>query len=243
MARLILSGGHVLDPSGTRFIADAHVVVDEGVIAAAGAGRVDAEASDEVVELDGAYVIPGLIDAHFHLVSRSATDVDVPLIAGSMIEGVVTAAAVLAAGVTSVRDCGCRHLGIHELAHAVGGLVPGPRAFVAGRNPTGPDAPRHWRNVIVDGPDGMRAAVAAELDAGADFIKLVVSHASGAADWNDVTQYLTEAQLRAAVEAAHERGARVGAHIEGYEVATMAVRAGIDVCSTTRRCSTTPRSR
>jgi imidazolonepropionase-like amidohydrolase len=229
MPRLILSGAHVLNAAGEEFIAGAHVITEGDRIVAIAQGEPDIGTNDEVHELDGAYVIPGLIDAHFHLVSRSAHEVDDALIAGSMIEGVVTAAAVLAAGVTTVRDCGCRHLGIHELRKAMGGLIPGPRAYVAGRNPTGPLAPRHWRNVTASGTAAMRAAVMTELDAGADFIKLVVAHAEQPTDWSQVTTFLSEDELRAAVQTAHERGARVGAHIEGFEVAAAAVRAGIDV--------------
>jgi imidazolonepropionase-like amidohydrolase len=90
-------------------------------------------------------------------------------------------------------------------------------------------APRHWRNVTASGTAAMRAAVMTELDAGADFIKLVVAHAEQPTDWSRVTTFLSEDELRAAVQTAHGRGARVGAHIEGFEVAAAAVRAGIDV--------------
>jgi imidazolonepropionase-like amidohydrolase len=227
--RLILTGGRVLDPAGTRFLSDTDIVIEDGRIASVEAADAERVAGDVVQELDGGHVIPGLIDAHFHLVSRSAAELDTALIAGSMIEGVVNAASVLAAGVTTVRDCGCRHRGIHELTQAVGSLVPGPRIFAAGLNPTGRNAPRHWRNVAVRGPEEMRAAVAAELEAGATFIKLVIAHAERATDWGHVTQYLSEAEVRAAVEEAHARGALVGGHIEGAQVAEMAVRAGLDV--------------
>ncbi len=227
--RLILAGANVLAPDGRAFLADRTVVLEGDRITAVQPGPVAAGPDDELHELDGRWIIPGLIDAHFHLVSRSAEHVDDRLVAASVIEGVVTAAAIVRAGVTTVRDCGCRHHGIHELKAAMGTLIPGPRAFVAGRNPTGVDAPRHWRNVIAEGRDGVREAVRAEIAAGADFIKLVLAHARRPTDWSQVDQYLSEPEMRAAVGEAHAQGVLIGCHCEGLEVAAAAVRSGFDV--------------
>jgi len=181
------------------------------------------------VDLEGRWVVPGLIDAHFHTVSRSAAVVDEQLVALGVVEGVASALSRLDGGVTTVRDAGCRHHGVFAVREAAAeGLVRAPRIFAAGRNPTGPAAPNHWRNVVVEGPAQMAAAVDAELDAGADWVKFVISHAEDPKDWSRVTVYLGEEEVRAGVEAAHARGARVSAHVEGEQVAAVAVRCGVD---------------
>ena len=228
--RLLVTGGAVLDPTGTSFETGLTVICAgdtiEAVLPDAQVVRLD---SDVTLDVGGAFVVPGLIDAHFHLVSRSATVADEDVVAIGTLEGVLNAQERLYAGVTTVRDAGCRHRGIFALNRAIEhGLVPGPRAFVAGRNPTGPGAPVHWRNVVVRGENEMRDAVRTQLDLGANWIKCVVSHAEDPTEWGSVTQYLSESELRAAVEVAHERGARISIHCEGAEISAMAVRCGVD---------------
>ncbi len=230
--QLVVAGGTVLLPDGDALVG-ASVVVRDGRIASISRDAptgAPTRAGARVVDAAGAFVLPGLVDAHFHLVSRSAAVADEDLVAASMLEGVLNARERLRGGVTTVRDAGCRHRGVFSLRRAIEvGLLEGPRCYLAGRNPTGPSAPVHWRNVVVTSPTEARAAVDAQLDAGADWVKCVLAHAEDPADWGTVTTYMDEPMLRAAVERAHERGVRVGVHCEGYEVARMAVACGVDV--------------
>lgn len=226
--RLVVSGGSVLAPDGMRFLREHSVVCDGDRVVAVAAGEVR-RSDDTVVDATGSFVVPGLIDAHFHLVSRSAEIVDDDVIALGSIEGVRNAAERLDAGVTAVRDAGCRHHGIFALARAIeSGVVSGPRTFPAGRNPTGPGAPAHWRNVVVRNADEMRHAVSSQLDSGATWVKCVLSHAEDPTEWDTVSQYLGEKELRAAVGTAHARDARISVHCEGADIAAMAVRCGVD---------------
>lgn len=229
--RLLIQGGPILSGAADGWIDDGYLVADGGWITQVGTGNPPEAKEGQIrVDLDGRRLLPGLIDSHFHLVSRSAAEIDEDLVASGMIEGVVTAVTRLAGGVTTVRDCGCRHHGIHRLRWAIdAGLVPGPRAAVAGRNPTTALAPDHWRNVVAEGAKGMAAAVEAELSAGADFVKLILAHAEDPSDWARVTSYLDDEELAAGVAAAHSAGARIGVHCEGWDEARRAVDAGVDV--------------
>lgn len=227
--RLVLADGNVLAPDGKRFT-PGYVVAEDGVITGAGAGGAPAPVPGEArVDLAGAYLLPGLIDAHFHLVSRSAAVADEWLVSLSMIEGVLNAQSRIAAGVTSVRDCGCRHGGIYALRSAIeAGLVPGPRAFAAGRNPTGMSAPAHWRNVFADGMGELRAAIRQQVADGADWVKLILAHAPDPADWSAVDHFLTFQEMKESVATARELGVHIGCHCEGWDVAAAAVAAGFD---------------
>ena len=219
-------------------------MVEDGGITGHGTGAAPAPVGGEVrLDLAGAYVTPGLIDSHFHLISRSAAVVDDDLIALGMIEGTVNAAERIAAGVTAVRDCGCRHRGIHPLTRAINaGLLRGPRAYVAGTNPTGPAAPDHWRNVVARDADELRTVIRQQVDDGADWVKLILAHAENPTDWSAVTRYLTDDEITAGVDEAHRLGVKIGCHCEGWDVAAIAVSSGI-MCSTTRPWSARPSRR
>lgn len=230
--RLVLSGGPILAPDASGWIDDGYVVTSGDRIVSVGSGPppMAERAADRRIDLAGRWLLPGLIDSHFHLISRSRTEVDEDLVATGVLEGVISAVTRLAGGITAVRDCGCRHHGIHQLRRAIdAGLVPGPTAVVAGRNPTTKLAPDHWRNIVADGPAGMAAAVTGEVAAGADFIKLILAHAEDPTDWSAVTRYLDDDELVAAVNTARSLGVRTGVHCEGWEEAQRAVSAGVDV--------------
>ena len=70
MTRTIIEGGHVatVDGGGAEY-GSGHVVIDDGVIAAVGAGRADDAWRDgaDVVDASGCLVTPGLINTHHHL--------------------------------------------------------------------------------------------------------------------------------------------------------------------------------
>ena len=230
MTRLVLTNANVLDPAGSRFLPASTVLVEDGRIVGVVPGEGPSPIEGETrVDLDGAYVTPGLIDSHFHLISRSASLVDDEFVALGTIEGTVNASERLAAGVTSVRDCGCRHRGIYSLARSIeSGLTPGPRAYVAGTNPTGPAAPAHWRNVVAHDAEELRAVIRQQVDNGADWVKLILSHAEDPTDWSSVTRYLTDEEIAAGVDEAHRLGIKIGCHCEGWDVAAVAVAASMD---------------
>ncbi len=229
--RLVIHGGPILLSAGEGWLERGYAIVEGDRIKEVGPGDAPGAGDGECrIDLDGRRLLPGLVDSHFHLVSRSAAQVDEDLVAGGMVEGVVTAVTRLVGGVTTVRDCGCRHHGVHRLRQAIdSGLVPGPRAVVAGRNPTTPQAPDHWRNVTAEGAKGIASAVEGELARGADFVKMILAHAEDPTDWAGVTSYLDDEELAAGVEAAHSAAARIGVHCEGRYEARRAVEAGVDV--------------
>ncbi|MHB1172938.1 MAG: amidohydrolase family protein [Lacisediminihabitans sp.] len=230
MSDLLLVNGVVLAPNGDRFFGATDVLMRDGVIAAIGQGLRDQHATgSEVIDLDGRFLTPGLIDSHYHLVSRSDVTMNTRAIAVSMIEGVANAEDCIASGVTTVRDCGCRHEGIFDLRDAVSNnIVTGPDSYIAGRNPTGKRAPDHWRNIVVEGPEQIRRAVRDQFQAGADWIKLILAHANDPYDWSHVIEFLDDEEIAAAVDEAHSLGLSIGGHCEGWDVAARAVKLGLD---------------
>ena len=152
---------------------------------------------------------------------------DVDLIVTGAVEGVWVALNTLRSGITTVRDPGCKHMGVFSLKRMINeGFIPGPHIYAAGPNPTGTAAPEGWRNIWVDGETAIRHAVRDLKRAGVDWIKFVFSVQSRQDLWSRTEKLLTFAELKAGVEEAHEYGYRVSGHIEGLEGAQMAVAAG-----------------
>lgn len=144
---LVLRNAFVFDSEERRFAPGMDVLVRDGTIASIGPG-IAAPDDAETVALDGAYVIPGLIDCHVHLTSSGAPEAltrsqaDHPHMRA--FRATRHAEATLAAGFTTVRDLGApEHLNVH-LARAVDeGVVAGPRILAAGmgRGPAGARRP------------------------------------------------------------------------------------------------------
>jgi imidazolonepropionase-like amidohydrolase len=229
--RTLIFGGPIWNTEASQF-EDGRLLVIQGdrIESVESIGELPTgDASARLLNVSGAHVVPGLIDLHFHLISRTAFDANIDLIADGMIEGVLSAKRTLEAGVTTVRDMGTKHRGIHTLKRAINeGKIQGPRAFVAGPNPTGSGAPLNWRNVFADGPEGFRQTVRQEWRAGSDFIKMVLDRATPETDFSVVVRYMTDEEIRAAVSEAHALGIRTGCHCEGLDAARAAVNAGMD---------------
>ncbi len=181
------------------------------------------------IDLGNRTILPGLIDAHRHILGKSGEKVTTELMVSGTILGVIVAKETLEDGITTVRDPGCRHYGIFTLKRAIeDGLMPGPQIYASGPNPTGRAAPQSWRNCYVRGPWSMRNEVRKLVEAGADWIKIIVSQATEESDWKSFIRYLTDEEILAAVEEAHTLGRRISCHVEGLEAAKAVIRAGVD---------------
>lgn len=187
-----------------------------------------------VVELDGARVVPGLVNGHVHFSLalpgpmqdsvHSSTEADlVLLMAGN-------ARDTLRAGITSVRLVGESRFADMALRRAIdAGLVSGPRIRTAGHalcctGGHGWDADGHE----ADGADGFRRATREQLRAGADLIKVCIS--GGIAGEHEAidTPQLTQDEMRAVIETAHAWGRKVTAHAGPAHVSEEAVALGLD---------------
>ena len=196
--------------------------------------------SDGTVDLDGAEVVasggwtvPGLIDAHVHLVF-DATVEGIDGVAAEPEEVTVArsraaAGTLLDAGITSARDQGSRNgiaIGVARAQRS--GALRGARILAAGRGIT-PTGGHGWMiGVEADGPEAVRAAVAAEADAGADVIKLFPTGGVLGTGAHGYDVVLSQEELNAATDEAHRRGLLVGAHVHGPPGIEMTLEAGID---------------
>ena len=236
MSTLYLRAARVLTGVDNGVIEDAAVQVEDGRIAAVGpAARVPPPADPTVPQVDyaDATLLPGLIDAHVHLTLRRGLDTPLPAVPvtdeRALLQGVQAARGVLAAGVTTVRDCAARGHHAQELRDAVkDGIIAGPRILASGP-PITTTAGHIWRlGYEADSVTEVRRAVWRLVKEGVDFIKVCATGGRGTpGSVIGRAQYSTE-ELRAIVEDAHRLGRHVATHALGTEGIRRAVEAGID---------------
>lgn len=191
----------------------------------------------------GAFLMPGLIDAHMHCYGSRHPD---PLVAWldspalSALRAGTDVSRMLRMGVTTVRDCGSR-AGVAVRRAIAEGSWQGPQVFAAnmGIAATGGHADiaalplehvreRPFQAYLADGADGMRAAVRRTVREGADHIKVWVT-GGVLAEHDDPQQVqLSVSELAAVVDEAHALGRRVAAHCQGVAGTRRAVAAGVD---------------
>ena len=225
MAELAIVGARLVDGTGSTPRDDVTVVVRDGRITSV--GHDPAPSGVEVLELGGATLMPGLVDAHVHLSSLPG----VP--EGLRAYGLVEASrALLANGITTVRDLGAYGDCLFVLREAIeSGLCRGPRLVLCGQviSATCPGAtsfPGMYREA--SGADAFRQAVREQVSTGADVVKVMATGALTVPSEDVRPSQLTSEEMEALVDESHRLGYRVAAHAEGGPGIQVSVAAGAD---------------
>lgn len=235
--RLWLTGATVFDGTGAAPAPGSAVLVEDGVIrAVCRAAEVPADTGDDrVLDVGGRTLMPGLTNAHTHLVGRAVEPVTgaEPRLDGTAHHFLQDALReMLRMGVTTLRNCGSNGLQPQEARQAMRyGAFRGPRILTCGKiiSATAPGG-RFYGDMYheADGPDRVREAVRTQLRWGADFVKVMTTGArTNELEDPDPTQF-TDDEFATLVEEAHRLGYRVCAHVEGLDGAEAAVRHGMD---------------
>ncbi len=205
-----------------------------------------APAGVAVTDLSAYTVLPGLIDAHGHILSnptsQSMADGLKTSVPQSTLWGVYNLRLWLDHGFTAVRDAceGPADYPQFALRNSVNrGLILGPRISAAGScisltgghgdgAPFSPDIDLPPGKNIADTTDDVARVVRRDIKYGADWIKLMATGGvmDPISDYH--VQELSEEQMAKAVEVAHRAGKKVMAHAEGSIGIKAAVRAGVD---------------
>jgi imidazolonepropionase-like amidohydrolase len=191
-----------------------------------------------IVNLSKATVLPGLIDSHTHIFLQGenpaqggydANILNAPL-ALRAARAAVSARRALEQGFTTLRDvetegAGYGDVGIKQAI--TGGYIPGPRLFVSTRaiSTTGgyplegyaPELDMPKGAQIIDGAVEARKAAREQLDHGADWIKVYMTHRSWVGKNGELVSQptLTVEELRAIVDETHGWGKKVACHAYG----------------------------
>lgn len=194
-------------------------------------GEFDVQAGETVVDLGGAYVIPGLVDCHVHFDLAAHPLAYVHWDRSGFVRSITclhNGLLALRAGITAVRDLGSvDHLVLEYAAHVRAGTVTGPRVAAAGRPITITGGHCAQYGLVADGPVAVRTAVRAQIAGGAPVVKLMATGGISTPG-NPGVPGLNLDEMTAAVEEAHKLGARVAAHAHSPAGIVAALTAGVD---------------
>lgn len=218
--RTILRGERVFD--GEQLVTGRSVVIDGSLI---GGG----DEAGEILDLDGATLLPGLIDTHQHLVfngigtfeEQVSSHDDQTLFARAH----ANARRALVAGITTIRDLGDRGYVTLDLR----GVDDVGTILAAGPPITRVRGHCWYLGGEADGEEALRCAVRERAARGCDVVKIMMTGGHGTPGfpmWE--SQYTTE-EARAVVDEARQVGLPVAAHCHGLAGMESALTAGVDV--------------
>jgi imidazolonepropionase-like amidohydrolase len=237
----VIRAARLVDPKSGGVTTNATIVVERGRITAVGS-NVTVPANARVIELGNVTLLPGLIDAHTHLLQNykgalGGDDPNMLLTVATMspaaraLLGVKMGREDLEAGITTVRDVGNSgwngDVALRDAINA--GWVQGPRivastrALAAAGGQFGRLQPAAQQLVeqeyaVVTTPDEARRAAEQAFYDGADVIKVIV---------NTGPRVVSLDEMRAIVDEAHRVGKRVAAHAIGDTATLIAAEAGV----------------
>ena len=242
MGPVVLRAGVIFDGHSSELLDGADVLIADGEIKEVSERRLKTASAQEI-HLDGRFLMPGLIDAHFHAYAAHVNLASLDAWPMSLLSQHARTLLedALQRGFTSVRDAAGADFGLATAVEQ--GLIKGPRLFFSGRalSQTGGHGDtrpvKHFEpcacgfqgrlSQVADGVDAVRRAAREELRKGAHQIKIMATGGlSSPTDPVWMLQYSDE-EIRAAVEEAASRRTYVMAHAYTAEAIARVVKLGV----------------
>src|SRR5882672_7346861 len=232
----LITAARLLDGSGAVAIEQAAVLIDGDRVAGFGRAsdvHVPDGASVERTDYGAATIMPGLVDAHTHLVAPgdgtlgddiAKEDDDLLLL-----QAAKNARTLLHSGVTTLRENGAKGKVAFSLREGIRRkLAPGPRMVICGRPITITGGHMGYFGSEADGEAAVRAEVRKLLKEGADYIKIVASGGSTRTSDPNRASY-TVAELVAMTDEAHRHGKLTAAHCTSAQSVQNCLDADVDM--------------
>ncbi len=246
---LALRAGKMIDGKSDKVATDVIVLIQGNRIREVGK-NITIPPNAQTIDLQSATVLPGLIDAHTHVLLQgdiTSAEYEEQIYKESTpyrtIRAVAAVRTALMNGITSMRDVeteGAMYADVDVKKAINNGIIPGPRMWVSTRAmaPTGAYGPAGYswelhlpKGVqIVDGAEACRQAVREQIANGADWIKIYADRRyyidkdgglSSQSNW-------TPEEMKAIVDETHRLGKKVAAHAIGRNGIKMALDHGCD---------------
>ncbi|KRE15706.1 peptidase M38 [Bosea sp. Root381] len=243
MASTLFTNARIVDGTAPEAGSPVSVLVEGGTIREVSKSVASAKA--KVIDLRGKTLMPGLIDAHVHVIAGVADLGRNAALPDSLVavRSLVIMRDMLMRGFTTVRDVGGADFGLKQATEE--GNFPTPRLVISGKalSQTGGHADFRGRyddrstpvtghklgalGRVCDGLDQVRRAAREEIKGGADFIKIMAN--GGCASPTDPIHFLgfSVSELEAIVEEARMAGTYVSAHVYTDEAIRRCVEAGV----------------
>ncbi len=232
--RTRLVNANVIDCLSPTPIEDATVVIEDGRIAAIASPRttpgqsIQAATDDQIIDLAGAWLLPGLWDVHIHPDYLSPSDM--PLADQVTLFGHRLISALKDSGIVGFRCAGSHdYMDVAWKRAFQSGQYIGPHLFASGHflTTTGGHFLTSGHALECDGPYGFVKAIREEIKNGVDHIKLNLSGGIMGPAWDLHTHsFLLEDELKAAFDICHRREFKVMAHATNPDAVKSAIRLG-----------------
>ncbi|MEL6661766.1 MAG: amidohydrolase family protein [Pseudomonadota bacterium] len=239
----VIHAGHVLAVPGEGYLTRQTITVEDGRIVSIVPGYQRPAERTRVVDLKDAYVLPGLIDSHVHLLTENGPGRRLQMLEFSetdyALQGARHARLTLEAGFTTVQDVGGVDEAIFSLRDAIArGDVIGPRVRASGKavTPTGGHADGNgvspalqavFSGNTCNGAEDCRRATRQVIKNGADVIKITATGGVLSNTAAGLEQQLFDDEIAAIVETAATMGRKVTAHAHGKGGIEAALRNGV----------------
>jgi imidazolonepropionase-like amidohydrolase len=233
---IVLRAQWLIDGQGERAVQNPEILIrGKRIVGVSTVGAHPAPAAARIVDLGRATLLPGLIDCHTHIFLQgeveSAGGYDVQLLkypaSYRAVRAALAARRALDQGFTTLRDvetegAGYGDVGIQRAINE--GLIPGPRLYIStvSISSTGgydlegyaPELVVPKGSQLIDGPVEARKAARTQLDKGADWIKVYMTHRSWLDEHGALRSQptLTREELEAIVDETHGWGKKVACH-------------------------------
>lgn len=242
--KTVIEAGYVLAEPGEGYLRNRSITIEDGRIASVDRGFKSHPDDVRVVDLRDAYVIPGLIDSHVHLLNEFSPTSRLRILDTSEVDAALNGAGhaktTLLAGFTTVQDVGGANEAIFSLRDAIrAGKVPGPRIRASGRaiTPSGGHGDANGFSPALtkiftgpnacNGADDCRRAVRETIRSGADVIKITATGGVLSNTKAGLEQQFFDDEIAAIVETAAMMGRKVTAHAHGKGGIEAALRNGV----------------
>ena len=227
--RLVLTNATLIDCVDPSPVAQASVAIEDGRIVEITSGASSPSNKDaQVIDLEGAYLLPGLWDVHIH--PDYATDPNITVAQQTARFGQNLMRGLVEAGVAGVRCGGAGHFMDVAWRNTFAlGQLEGPRVFACGNflTTTGGHFLTSGHARECDGPYGFVNAVREQIKNGVDHIKLNLSGGVMGPFWDrHVHTFLLQEELEATFALCRQRGYRVMAHATNPEAVRSAITMG-----------------
>jgi imidazolonepropionase-like amidohydrolase len=250
--QIVIKAGRLVDGRSANVQTNVGILISGERIQAVGpVAQITAQAPNaRVIDLGQMTVLPGLIDAHTHMLLQgdvTSQDYEDQLLTQSTAYRAILAARnariALEHGFTAIRDLeteGAMYADVDVKLAVDRGEIPGPRIFASTRAmaPTGmyPITTANWELELphgvqpVDGVDNARLAVRQQVQHGADWIKYYSDRRYYFAPDSTLHSWVnfTDAEAKAIVDESHRLGRMVAAHAIGSDGIAAALRAGVN---------------
>jgi imidazolonepropionase-like amidohydrolase len=243
---IVIYSSSLIDVNSGQIVKNKSITVDGGYIKSIDSGFIKITGNDNLIDLRGYTLMPGLMDMHVHFGQEYQSKSERPIKVERETSAIMAskhALTTLKAGFTTVRQVGDSGLIAISLRNLINsGQIIGPRIFTSGKSiattgghadPTnGKDSDSYEYPVaedgVINGPYDAYTAVRQRYKDGADGIKLTVTGGVLSVAKSGDNPQFTEEEVEAVVKAAKDYGMWVAVHAHGAEGMKRAVIAGVN---------------